>query len=197
MELRIPTLEQLRTIYDSDLSVSFPPTELRPLRAIEEMWRNGWYRPWCLFDGDDIVGECFLWLGNPGWALLDYLCVSPRRRNGGTGTLLLEKMREKEPGMVILAESEAPVHAPDPALAERRLGFYARNQARTAGYDTDMFGVHYKTLYWADSPVADGELMEQHCFIYRNCFTPEKYTRYVRIPRNPELGPIPQVPWDE
>ena len=24
---------------------------------MEQMWREGWYRPWCLFDGDDIAGE--------------------------------------------------------------------------------------------------------------------------------------------
>lgn len=197
MELRMPTPAQLKTVYATDLKASFPPAELKPLRAIEEMWADGWYRPWCLFDGDNIVGTCFLWLGNPGWALLDYLCVSPRRRNGGTGALLLAKMREKEPGTVILAESEAPIHAPDPALAERRLGFYARNQARTAGYDTDMFGVHYKTLYWAETAVPDDELMRQHRFIYQNRFSPDKYAKYVRIPRDPLAGPIRQVPWDE
>ncbi len=38
-------------------------------------------------------------------------------------------------------------------MAERRLGFYARNGARTAGYDTEMFGVPYKTLYWAEGKV--------------------------------------------
>lgn len=197
MELRIPSPEQLRTVYDTDLKSSFPAAELKPLRAMEEMWREGWYRPWCLFDGDDIAGECFLWLGRPGWALLDYLCVSPGRRNGGVGALLLAKLREAEPGMVILAESEAPVHAPDPGLAERRLGFYARNGARMAGYDSDMFGVHYKTLYWADGKMADEALMREHQFIYQNRFPPQKYARYVRIPRDPLAGPIPQVPWDE
>lgn len=197
MELRIPSPEQLRTVYAADLKSSFPAAELKPLRAMEEMWREGWYRPWCLFDGDDIAGECFLWLGHPGWALLDYLCVSPRRRNSGVGALLLAKLREAEPDMVILAESEAPVHAPDPGLAERRLGFYARNDARMAGYDSDMFGVHYKTLYWADGKVADEVLMYEHRFIYQNRFSPQKYTRYVRIPRDPLAGPIPQVPWDE
>lgn len=197
MELRIPSPEQLRTVYDTDLKSSFPAAELKPLRAMEEMWRESWYRPWCLFDGDDIAGECFLWLGRPGWALLDYLCVSPGRRNGGVGALLLAKLREAEPGMVILAESEAPVHAPDPGLAERRLGFYARNGARMAGYDSDMFGVHYKTLYWADGQMADEALMREHQFIYQNRFPPQKYARYVRIPRDPLAGPIPQVPWDE
>ena len=69
MELRIPTLEQLRTVYDRDLRTAFPAAELKPLKNMEEMWAEGRYRPWCLFDGDDIAGEAFLWLGHPGWAL--------------------------------------------------------------------------------------------------------------------------------
>ena len=197
MELRMPTWEQVETVYHSDLTPSFPASELKPLRAIGEMWRDGWYRPWCLFDGDEIVGECFLWLGRPGWLLLDYLCVSPRRRNSGAGALILEKMLEREAGNVILGESEAPIHAPDPEMARRRLGFYARNHARTAGYDTDMFGAHYKTLYWADREIPDEELMDQHRFIYQNRFSLEKYARYVQIPRDPEVPPILAVPWDE
>ena len=90
MELRIPSVEQLRTIYDRDLKEAFPTAELKPLRNIEKSWAEGWYKPYCLFDGDNIVGEAFLWLGHPGWALLDYLCVSSIRRNGGVGASILE-----------------------------------------------------------------------------------------------------------
>ena len=61
MELRLPTLEQLRTVYDADLLKAFPAAELKPLRNMEELWEVDRYRPWCLFDGDEIVGECFLW----------------------------------------------------------------------------------------------------------------------------------------
>ena len=86
MELRIPSPEQLRTVYDRDLKEAFPPEELKALRSIEQIWAEGWYRPWCLFDGDSIVGEAFLWLGHPGWALLDYLCVSAGSRNSGLGS---------------------------------------------------------------------------------------------------------------
>ena len=197
MELRLPTPEQLRQRYEADLCPSFPPAELKPLRAIEALWEEGRYRPWCLFDGEEIVGECFLWLGRPGWALLDYLCVSAQHRNGGTGALLLENMRAAEPGTVILAEAETPAHAPDPAMAERRLGFYARNHARLAGYDAEAFGVQYKTLYWADQPVPDAELVVQHRYIYERSFGPEKYARYVRIPRDPAAPVLPLVPWDE
>ena len=197
MELKLPTPEQLETVYDAHLKVSFPAAELKPLRIIRRMLEDGYYRPWCLFDGEAIIGACFLWLGRPGWALLDYLCVSPGHRNGGTGALILAQMLEQEQGTVILGESELPSAAPDPAMAERRLGFYARNSARTAGYDTEIFGVAYKTLYWAPSPVDDETLMDQHRFIYRNSFTPERYARYVRIPLPPGAAPSPQVPWEQ
>ena len=197
MELRIPSLEQLRTVYDRDLKEAFPAAELKPLRNMERMWAEGWYRPWCLFDGDDIVGEAFLWLGHPGWALLDYLCVSSRARNAGLGALILAKLREVEPGTVVFGEAEAPEHAPDPAMAERRLGFYARNGLQTAGYDTEVFGVHYKTLYLADHKVEDAALMAEHDFVYKNSFTPEKYAKYVRIPYDPAKVPGEQVAWDQ
>ena len=197
MELRIPTAEQLQTVYDIDMKAAFPAAELKPLSAIRRMWREGRYKPYCLFDGDDIVGECFLWLGHPGWALLDYLCVSPKARNVGLGALILAKLREVEPGTVIFGEAEAPEHAPDPAMAKRRLGFYARNGLRTAGYDMEVFGVHYKTLYLADRQVAEETLMKEHDFVYRSSFEPGKYAKYVRIPYDPAKAPGEQVAWDQ
>ena len=197
MELRIPTAEQLQTVYDSDMKAAFPAAELKPLSAIRRMWREGRYKPYCLFDGDDIVGECFLWLGHPGWALLDYLCVSPKVRNAGLGALILAKLREVEPGTVIFGEAEAPEHAPDPAMAKRRLGFYARNGLRTAGYDTEVFGVHYKTLYLADRQIADEALMKEHDFVYWSSFEPVKYAKYVHIPYDPAKAPGEQVAWDQ
>ena len=98
MELRIPSVEQLRTIYDRDLKEAFPTAELKPLRNIEKSWTEGWYRPYCLFDGDNIVGEAFLWLGHPGWALLDYLCVSSTARNAGAGERYRDFRRIRSPG---------------------------------------------------------------------------------------------------
>ena len=197
MELRIPSPEQLRTVYDRDLKEAFPAAELKPLGNMERMWAEGWYRPWCLFDGDNIVGEAFLWLGHPGWALLDYLCVSAPSRNGGLGSVILQKLRERETDTVIFGESEAPADAPDPEMAERRLGFYARNGLRMAGYDTEMFGVHYKTLYLAAGEVDEAELMRQHRFVYENTFAADKFHKYVRIPYDPDAAPGAKVPWQQ
>lgn len=197
MQLRMPTLEQLRTVYDAHLKKSFPPEELRPLRSIEVQWEAGEYRPWCLFDDDDIVGECFLWLGEPRWAILDYLCVSPRFRNAGLGALMLEMLREREPELQIMGESEAPEHAPDPQLAQRRLDFYVRNGVKIAGYDTDIFGAHYKTLYWSNREISDEELIRQHRLIYQHFISPAKYAKYVHIPWDPSRPLTPKVPWTE
>ena len=199
MELRLPTPEQLRELYETDMREAFPPAELKPLAAIEKMWAEGWYKPYCLFDDDGAgpIGLGFLWLGHPGWALLDYLCVTAAWRNDGFGSEILRLLAKTEPGTVIFGEAEAPVHAPDPAMAERRLGFYARNGLRLAGYDSEVFGVHYKTLYLADRDVDDAELMAEHRFIYENSFPPEKFARYVRIPIDPQAAPLEQIPWDQ
>ena len=197
MKLNIPTPEQVRQFYRTVMTEAFPAAELKPLAAIEKMWAEGWYKPYCLFDGDAIVGAAFLWLGHPGWALLDYLCVTPERRNDGLGSVILGLLAETEPDTVIFGEAEAPVHAPDPAMAERRLGFYARNGLRLAGYDSEMFGVHYKTLYLADREIEDEALLAEHRFVYENAFTPEKFARYVRIPFDPQTAPRERVDWEQ
>ena len=98
---------------------------------------------------------------------------------------------------MIFGESEAPEDAPDPEMARRRLGFYARCGLRTAGYDTEMFGVHYKTLYLAGDPVDDAALMEEHRFVYENTFSADKYCKYVRIPFDPKAAPGPKVAWQQ
>ena len=198
MELRIPTLEEVRDFYNRDMKEAFPPAELKPLASIEKMWEEGWYKPYCLYDDDGMcpIGCAFLWLGHPGWAILDYLCVNAGWRNDGFGGEILRMLHEMEPEMVIFGEAEAPVHAPDPAMAERRLGFYARCGLRTAGYDTEMFGVHYKTLYIANREVADEDMMAEHQFIYRHEFSPDKYERYIRIPYDPQ-NPSESEDWTQ
>ena len=197
LELRLPTLEQLRTVYNTEMKAAFPPAELKPLAAIETMWQKGWYKPYCLFDDDALVGVAFLWLGHPGWALLDYLCIAAGWRNDGFGSEILRMLPQVEPDAVIFGEAEAPLRAPDPVMAERRLGFYARNGLRMAGYDSEVFGVHYKTLYMANREVRDEELMQEHQFVYRNSFSPDKYAKYVCIPYDPTTEPGVQIAWDQ
>lgn len=196
MELKLSTPDQLRVIYARDLAVSFPAEELKPLHMMETLWSNGRYRPYCLFDGGEIIGECFLWLARPGWALLDYLCIPPGRRNAGLGGALLRKMRETEPEWTVFLEAENPSFAQDPVLARRRLGFYQRSGTRSANFEVEVFGVPYQMLYWSERIVPDPELIARYGEVYQTGFSPEKYKKYIRVPRNPS-EPTPRVPWVE
>lgn len=197
MELRTATTAELKTVYKTLLHPSFSSAELKPLRAMTDLLADGCYDPLVLLDGGEIAGTCFLWLGVPGWALLDYLCVSPDRRGGGFGSNMLHLMREIYAGWTVFGEVEDPALATDPAMAKRRLGFYARNSAVTAGYDTEAFGVRYKTLYWSDRPVDDADLILQHRFIYESRFGVEKFAKYLRIPCPAGIKPMPLTPWDQ
>lgn len=194
MKLRTPTADELRLVYERDLSEAFPPQELKPLRNIVQMTQRGKYAPLCLYDGAEIVGECFLWLGRPGWMLLDYLCVTRTRRNTGLGAYMLQALLGLYPDSVIIGEVEAVEHAPVPEMASRRIGFYLRNGARLAGVDTELFGVHYKTLYYSRTPRPDAEIWREHAAIYKTSFPPdeyERYERYIQIPRRTTGAPSP------
>ena len=186
MELKTPSAAELRYAYTRDMETSFPPMELKPLSSIENSIRQKRYLPWCLYDGEEIAGECFLWLGNPGFALLDYLCVEQSRRNDGLGSLMLAKMRERLPESVILCEAEAAEYADDPVIAKRRLGFYTRNHAYQAEFQADVFGVRYAMLYWAAQTMPETLLMREYENMYFNMLPPGRFRRYFRLIPNPQ-----------
>lgn len=195
LELKLPPAELLAEVYKRDLKPSFPPAELKPLRLMLESLRRGEYRPWCLFDGEEAVGEAFVWEHIPGFALFDYLCVTPARRNDGLGSTLVQKLVEAERGKVLFGEAEIPDYAPDPDMAERRLAFYRRNGAKRAGYDACEFGVPYHTLYWAEHTVDDDTLCAAHAATYRGAMPPKVMERYIRIPWEYAMGIPKKIPW--
>ena len=196
MELKMPTPDELRLAYKRDLAEAFPPAELKPLKSVIDMTERGFYYPLCLYDGGKIIGECFLWAGRPGWLLLDYLCVARARRNAGLGSYVLDALRARYPDSAIIIETEAPSCAPDPAMAERRLKFYERNGAALTDIEADVFGVRYRIVCLSASPRPDADIQREYESIYRSAFPPDKYERYVKIPRNAsEDAPAPVV-WE-
>lgn len=201
MELRILSREELRRAYETDLREAFPPSELKPLSAMEGMREKGIYDPLCLVDsGGAPAGYAFLWKHTDGrYVLLDYLCVPARLRGGGIGGRLIELMRERYPAeTVFLGESEAPTG--DPAadgIILRRLGFYARTGAVTLGYDCALFGVHFKTICWADPLPEEAEILKKHQEIYLRQFSREKYDRFIQLPLPPGEAPRPVADWTE
>ena len=199
MRLRILTPAELKSIYETDLTEAFPPAELKPLSAMEAMRANGAYDPLVLVDGDGtMLGYILLWKHGDGrYILIDYLCVPAGRRNAGTGGKLLEAAREcYPPDTVFIGEAEAPTGDPEQdKIILRRLGFYARSGAKTLRYDNALFGVHYKTICWADPLPDEDEIMRKHQEIYLQQFGQEKYDRFIQIPLFPGEAVRPVTDW--
>lgn len=201
MHLRTMTPEELKQAYETDLREAFPPAELKPLRAMEAMRERGVYDPLGLSGGDgEILGYILLWKHEDGrYMLIDYLCVPSGKRNGGVGGKLLAAAIAHYPAdTVFIGETEAPTG--DPArdgMILRRLGFYARNGARTLGYDNALFGVHFKTICWADPMPEEAEILRKHQEIYLQQFGREKYDRFIQIPLLPGEKPRPVTDWTE
>lgn len=199
MDLRILTPEELKTVYETDLSAAFPPAELKPLAAMEAMRAQDLYDPLVLVDeAGTWLGYILLWKHEDRrHILVDYLCVPADRRNGGIGGKLLQAVRARYPAdTVFLGESEAPTGDPGKdGMILRRLGFYARNGARTLSYDNALFGVHFKTICWMNGEPDEDEIMRKHQEIYLHQFGQEKYDRYIQIPLRPGEAVRPVADW--
>lgn len=199
MRLEVLSPDMLKTAYETDLKEAFPPAELKPLSAMEAMRSRGAYVPLALRDGD-ALGYILLWKHADGrFILIDYLCVPASRRNNGIGGKILRAVRALyPPDTVFIGESEAPTG--DPArdgIILRRLGFYERHGAKTLDYDTALFGVHYRTLCWADPLPDEALVMHRHQEIYLQQFGREKYDRYIQIPLASGEALRPVTDWTE
>lgn len=201
MHLRILTPEELKKVYETDLTEAFPPAELKPLWAMEGMRERGIYDPLVLVDGEGgMAGYILLWKHSGGrFVLIDYLCVPAGRRNGGVGGRLLEAaIAYYPPDTVFIGETEAPTGDPErDEMILRRLGFYARNGAKTLGYDTALFGIHFKTICWADPMPEEAEVLRRHQEIYLERFGQEKYEKYIQIPLLPGEKCYEVTDWTE
>ena len=201
MILRVLTPEELAAAYERDFQEAFPPAELKPLEIMERMRDRGVYDPLGYFDEDGtIAGYIFLWKHTGGqYILIDYLCVPAGRRSNGIGGKLLSAVRSYyPPGTVFIGESEAPTGDPNTdAMILRRLGFYRRNGAVTLGYDCALFGVHYKTIVWADPVPDENEVLKKHQEIYLEQFDRVHYDAFIQLPLAPGEAPRPLTKWLE
>ena len=201
MELKILNKAELERLYYSEMKRAFPPSELKPLKSMEDMRDTGRYEPWGLFEGEELLGYAMFWMEpDLPHVLLDYLGTMEGKRGNGLGTTMLRLLQEHyAPRGAIFGEAERD-NSPDPeerALQSRRLDFYFRNGLRYAGYDCALFGVHYETLILGGEDVTAEELMKAHRTIYRRQIPAKHYERFVQIPLAPGEKPNPAVEWRE
>ena len=201
MKLDQMSREELARVYDTHLREAFPPSELKPLAAMERLLDRGLYDPLCLRDEDGTpLGFLLLWWHKSRrLGLIDYLCVPAGRRNGGIGGRMLHAMGTCYPeGTLFLAECEAVTGDPDrDGLILRRQEFYRRNGAAFLPYDCALFGVHFRVILWNGGGADLEEVQAMHREIYRDSLGEDCYQKYIQLPLAPGEKPIPMVAWTE
>ena len=172
-----------------------PWDDLTPL-----LQERGWDDCTVMWDEDGTaLGYLLLWKHRDGrFLLIDYLCVPAGRRNGGLGAALLRTLFDRcSPETVFIAESEAPTGEADEMIL-RRLAFYRRNGAETIGYDTALFGVHYKTIAWCRAGLPpEEEILQKHREIYLERFAGSRHENMIQVPLRPGEKPVERTDWVE
>lgn len=139
---RLLTATELEHVYRDEMRRDFPPGELKPLSVVLRSNAAGTSHTWGVFDGETLAA--YLLMVRPAGCILsqlDYFAVVPAYRAAGLGAQLLAALPAYEKGArAILIESECPEKAADAALAQRRLGFYARCGAQDTGWTEQLLG---------------------------------------------------------
>ena len=142
MRIRLLNAAGARQLYESRMARDFPPGELKPFAAVEELLAAGLYEPLTFTDDAGAVLAYAWQVVLPGQqaGLVDYFAVRSDLRGSGIGTRALHLLA------ALLLECEHPAEAPDAAIARRRIGFYLRAGARATALESRVFGARYSIL---------------------------------------------------
>ena len=180
--LRVADAGERKTIY-SFMKKQFPPDELKPLRAVEDLTRRGIYETYGLWAGETLIAYALLGCdpGRKYW-LLDYFGVVPERQNAGWGGRMLGLIRAQFPERTILIEVEDPDSpSADAENARRRIRFYERNGCRMTDVGVWLFGVDYRIMEMPARGIASCDARCGMEAIYRGFLPKLVYRRFVRF----------------
>ena len=182
------TAAQLTDVYRDEMRRDFPPSELKPLSMILSSEAEGVGHTWGVFDGDRLAA--YLLMIRPAEAAvsqLDYFAVLPQYRAKGLGAQLLSTLPRYETGAeAIIIEAECPEKVPDAAMAERRLGFYARCGARDTGYTEHLFDAWFRILVLpcpGAGAMSDCDAVDALMNCYRRAISERQWRKYVQFYR--------------
>lgn len=186
---RLLTADELTRVYLNEMRRDFPPTELKPLSMVLNSEAVGDSHTWGVYDGETLVA--YLLMVRPRGATvsqLDYFAVLPACRASGLGAKLLAALPGKEAGAdAILIEAELPEKADDPAMAVRRLGFYARCGAVDTGWTEKLFGASWFRVLTLAAPGQPPMGAEEACRALADCYRrvigEPKWRQYIELYR--------------
>ena len=146
-----PTFRELYEIY----AVSIAARERKPEDWICSMVRAPEYTFWVMKGSGGLEGFSILFLPRAEhFALLEYMAVTPERRNRGVGSALFKRTATRAPSLPILLEVDSDREASDDReIRTRRQKFYRRLGC------VRIAGLHYILPLPGVGPVPEMDLM--------------------------------------
>lgn len=178
---------QICLLYEQSLVRDFPPSELKSLSSILNMYRCGRYDVLGAYQNHQLVGYALLYCpADRRLALLDYFAIEPVFRHQGIGSMLLEQLRLYYADRidVLMVECERPKAAPDEDEARKRIRFYTQAGAILTSVRIWLFDVEYSILAFPCSdhmPAYDWA--NQMLSLYQQMLPEELFRRNVRLIR--------------
>lgn len=181
MQIRRLDAAGAKQLYETRMVRDFPPGELKPFAAVEELLSAGLYEPLSFTDESGAVLAYAWQVMLPGGqaGLVDYFAVRSDLRGSGIGTKALRLLREQyAPRLAaLLLECEHPADAPDPAIARRRIGFYLRAGARATALESRVFGARYTVLQLPCSKALPDARLNAELLALYSRMVPQPYYR--------------------
>lgn len=191
-EIRMLELAEIEDIYEHPAQRHFPENELKPLKSIRRMYTEGCYQGLGMYvrgeTGEELAAYAlFVTTKEQDALLLDYYAVLEGRRNSGTGSLFLQRMKElfrDRNGILLETEDiELAANEEERQTRTRRNAFYRRNGVKETQLRVSYCGADYQIFYMpicrdADETQIRWELEK----VYRVMFQ-EKYEETVTMKR--------------
>lgn len=189
MVLALLEEQEIVKIYEERMPEDFAKGEIKPLARILELYRQGKYFCYGLYEEEKLAGYCFLVVSEKRDAvLLDYFAISKDRRGMGCGSIclgLLKEETERRKFGTLILEVENPRFGKDEeekALRRRRIAFYTRNGMTLTHLRIFLYDVEYLVM------TAQKEEMfraaEQIYHTYQVLLKPDKIGTKLRISTN-------------
>ncbi len=183
------TDEEIIHIYSTHSIRHFPADERKPLSSIERMLKDGIYTGYGLYEKENNIILCYAFftiLPDYRNILLDYFAVIEEYRSHGIGSLFLQQMKDSVTDYDgFLIETEDPdyaSHEKELAIRNKRIAFYHANGCVFTGILAEVFGVHYRILYFPILSTPPLEtLFTDFDAIYQHMVSRKNYNTQVTI----------------
>lgn len=184
MEIRELTIQEMESFYNIHLVKDFPKDEVKPFSRIKDMYEEGNYFGYGLFEGKELRAYAYFVGQLQGeMVLLDYLAVVEEFRFAGYGSKFLQLLGKELScidGIILESENDEFAHnEEDKKVRKKRLQFYKRNGLKDTGIRSQVFGVEYIIMYLVcKKEFEKKEVLTSLESIYKDMFWPQFADRY-------------------